>query len=103
MNDRVKEIKAIKDKYDLLIFSMGLTHLIDVGIRHLDEKSVEESIKQIMATDEAEKASGKTPILSPEFQCEIVRCAAELAHYSPMELMKYIKKYVVISNLQSNK
>ena len=34
--------------------------------------------------------------MTPQFQCEILRCAAELAQFSPWTLFGYIKKYVVV-------
>lgn len=93
--NKMLEIQAIEDKYGLVLFRMGLTHLIDVGIRHLDDESVAESIKQIEAQGEADKNKKGTPVMTTEFQCNIVRCAAELAKISIWSLIAYIKKYVV--------
>lgn len=97
MADKIKEIKAIEDSYGLMLFRMALTHLVDVGIRNFDEKYVAESIKQIEAKGEEDKANGVMPIMTSEFQCEIIRCAAELSKFSPWELFAYIKKHVVVS------
>jgi len=36
MSSKTQEIRAIENKYGLALFRMGLTHLVDVGIRHLE-------------------------------------------------------------------
>jgi hypothetical protein len=69
---------------------------VDVGFRHLDDEAVEEGIKQIIAKDEDDKANGKISIMTPEFQIEILCCAAELAKFSPWSVFEFIKRYVVI-------
>lgn len=97
MADKTNEIRAIEDNYGLMLFRMGLSHLVDVGIRHFDDANVEESIKQIEAKGEENKANGIMPVMTPEFQIEIVRCAAELSKFSVWELFAYIKKHVVVS------
>jgi len=75
---------------------MGLTHLVDVGHQNLTKENVEEGIKQILVQGEEDKANSKRSFMTPEFQCEILRCAAELAKFSPWTLFGYIKKYVVV-------
>jgi len=97
MDSSLSEIRKIENKYGLMMFRMGLSHLMDVGVRHMNDETVEESIQQIMAQEEADKADGKISIMTPEFQCEIVRCAAELAQHSIWTLFAYIKKYVEVS------
>jgi hypothetical protein len=98
MSSKTQEISAIENKYGLALFRMGLTHLVDVGIRHLTEVNVNENIKQIKAKGEADQANGVVTVMTAEFQCEILRCAAELAKFSVWELFAYIKKHVAISN-----
>ena len=98
MSSKTQEINAIESKYGIALFRMGLTHLVDVGIRHLTDENVEENIKQIMANGEADKANGVVNVMTAEFQCAILRCAAELAKFSVWELFDYIKKHVAISD-----
>jgi hypothetical protein len=98
MSSRIQEIKAIENKYGLILFRMALTHLMDVGKCHLTDENVNENIKQIIAEGEAGKAKGVFIFMTPDFQCEVLRCAAELAKFSVWELFAYIKKYVVITN-----
>jgi hypothetical protein len=96
--EKQKEISDIENKYGDALFRMGLAHMVDVGIRHLTDENVEECFKQITANDEAVRANGAVPIMTAEFQCEIVRCAAELAKFSVWKLFTYIKNHVAISD-----
>ena len=88
----MKGIQKLEDKYGLVLFRMALSHMVDVGHRTLDVPYVEESIKQIMSEGRDEDS-----FMSPEFQCEIIRCAAELTKFSIWTLFAYIKKHVVVS------
>lgn len=97
ISNEMKEIRNIENKYGLVLFRMGLSHLVDVGHRNLTDENVRESVEQIMAQGEEYAANGKIPVMTPEFQCEIVRCAAELARFSIWTLFAYIKKYVEVS------
>jgi hypothetical protein len=98
MTDKMNEIRALEDKYGLVLFRMALTHLVDVGHQNLTDENVEECVQQIMVQGEADKAGGKITIMTPEFQCEVLHCAAELTQFSIWELFAYIQKYVVISD-----
>lgn len=94
--EKMKEIQAVENKYGLVLFRMGLTHLADVGVRHLDEENVKAALSQIERDGETAKEQGVVQVMTPEFQCNIVRCAAELAAFSIWTLFEYIKKHVVI-------
>ena len=95
MKEKLNEIRRIEDKYGLVLFRMGLTHLADVGHSNLtDSDVITENIKLIIAKGEEDKASGKIPIMTPAYQCDILRCAAELATFSIWTLFAYIKRHV---------
>ena len=96
MADNVKAIQALENKYGLVLFRMALTHLVDVGLRHLTDEYVEESLKQIIAKDEEIKANGGFPIMTIGFQSDIVHCAAELARFPVWDLFLYVKKHIHI-------
>jgi hypothetical protein len=91
-------ISAIENKYGIALFRMGLTHLADVGIRNLTDENVEKCIKQIKANEEESLIEGRVSIMTPEFQCTVVRSAAELAKFDIWELFAYIKKHISISD-----
>jgi DNA transposition AAA+ family ATPase len=97
MKEKLAEIRNIEDKYGPFLFRMGLTHLFDAGHRHMTEENVAASIEMIHAKEQENQAKGVKTVMTPHFQCEIVRCAAELAKFSISELFLYIKKHVVVS------
>jgi len=96
--ESTQKIRNIEDEYGLLVFRGGLTQLVDMGVRNLNEKSVEEYVKKILAQGKLDEANGKSSIISPEVQCEILRCAAKLSKFSIWTLFRYIKEYVVVDN-----
>lgn len=71
-----------------MIFRMAISHLMDVGIRHLDGESVEEACTEIMKQDASHSFA------SNEFLCEIVRTAAEIAKIEHTLVLAYIAKNV---------
>lgn len=92
----IQTIRNIENKYGLVQFRMGLTHMVDVGHRNLGKDEVEDGVKQIIAQGEEDAANGKMPIMTPEFLCDVLRCAAELTRFSPWMLFAYIKEHVVV-------
>jgi hypothetical protein len=94
--EKMAEIRAIEEKYGYMPFRMGLTHLMDTGINNLDDDSVEEVIRQIIAQGESDKANGIGAFISPELKCRILRCSGELTKFGVMTLFAYIKEHVVI-------
>ena len=98
MKNEIKAITALENKYGLVLFRMALTHLVDVGVRNLTDENVEETVKELLGKGAEDKANGVVSVMTPEFQCDIVRCAAELARFGIWDLFYYIKKHVVISN-----
>jgi len=93
IKEQLKQIREIENRYGLMVFRMGLTHLVDVGHRNVSA-DVDVSIRQIM--EDGESAS----IMTPELKCGILRCADELTKYSIWTLFAYIKKYVEIGGVK---
>lgn len=83
-----KRIEKIRDKYGEFVFRGGISHLMDVGIRHLTEENVERTCKEIMQSDD----SGQ--FMTNEFKCELVKAAYELAQVSHIDLLVYIQREV---------
>lgn len=83
-----KKIEAIRNKVGEMMFRMGVSHLMDVGIRHLTEETVEDTCKKIMQQDDSKS------LISNKFQCDIVRTAYELAQISHTDLLVYIQREV---------
>ena len=96
--DAKKKLDSIKNR-NFTLFRMGLFHLLDVGYRHLDEESVTTTCKAIMESDEFkdgvdENGNRTVSVITPEFACEIVKTAAEIATVPMYMLMRYIHKNI---------
>ena len=99
ISGRMQKIRNIEDKYGLLLFRMSFICLIDTGIeRFRTEGYAENCISQIMAQGEEEKVKDVVSAISPETQCNILRCAAELSEFSPLTLLKYVREHVFIGD-----
>ena len=75
-------------KYDEGMFVMAISHLMDVGIRHLDEGCVERTCKAINKKDDSKA------FMTNNFMCGIVRMAGELAKIDHIHLLVYIQREV---------
>ena len=84
-----KTIEAIRNKYGEIIFRMAISHLMDVGSRHLTKENVKETCKEIMASDD----SGQ--FMTNAFKCEIVQAAYDLTQVPQTDLLVYIQREVV--------
>ena len=96
MSVDLTEIYKIENKYGLVLFRMGFTHLVEIGTRHFTDENIAECFQQIEMEAESDKATNRISIMTPEFKCEIVRCAAELSKISIWTLFAYIKEYVMV-------
>jgi hypothetical protein len=92
----LEKIRALENKYGLVLFRMALTHVVDVGVRHFDADNMAEAIAQIEQKEKESQASGTIQVMTPEFQCAIVRCAGELATFPIWDLFAYVKRHVHI-------
>ena len=61
------------------MFLMAISHLMDVGIRHLTPEAIEEICNEIMQQDDAGY------IMTNDFQCELVRMAGKIAKIDELE------------------
>lgn len=83
-----KKIEKIRDDYRELAFRAGISHLMDVGIRHLTKELVEETCAEIMKQDDTNR------IMTNDFECDILRVAYELAQIPHIDLLVYIQREV---------
>ena len=84
-----KKIEAVRDWYGEFVFRGAISHLMDVGSRHLTKENVEETCQQIMESDDTRQ------FITNEFKCEIVKAAYELAQISQTDLIVYIQREMV--------
>ena len=87
-----KESKRTIDeirKYDEVMFRMAISHLMDVGIRHLDEENIK------YTCDEIQKEDDSKSFMTNNYKCDLVRMAGELAKIDHIHLLVYIQREVV--------
>ena len=86
-----KEVSKALDKMrnqNEMLFRMAISHLMDVGIRHLTNENVEYTCKKIMEQDDSRS------FVTNAFQCEIVKNAAELAKFDHIYVLTYISENI---------
>ena len=82
-----KKIDKIR-RYDEMMFRMAISHLMDVGIRNLDEESIERTCEAIQKEDDREQ------LMTNNFKCDLIRMAGELAKIEHIHLLVYIQREV---------
>lgn len=85
--ESAKKLTEIRNKNEML-FRMGISHLMDVGIRHLTEENIEATCKKTMQEDDNKS------FMTNELKCDIVRMAGELAKIDHIHLLVYISMEV---------
>lgn len=83
-----KIIDNIRARNDEVMFRMAISHLIDVGIRHLTEENVKHTCQQIMQEDDSHS------FMTNQYKCDLVWLAYELAQVSHIDLLVYIQREV---------
>lgn len=82
-----REIDTIR-RYDEMMFRMAISHLMDVGVRNLDEENIERTCKAIQKEDDSKS------FMTNNFKCDLVRMAGELAKIDHIHLLVYIQREV---------
>ena len=82
-----KKIEAIRSK-DEMMFRMAISHLMDVGIRHLTEENIKECCEEIMKQDDSHS------FMTNRYQCDLVVMAGELAKIPHIDLLVYTQREV---------
>ena len=82
-----KKIDKIR-RYDEMMFRMAISHLMDVGIRNLDEENIERTCKAIQNEDDSRS------FMTNNYKCDLVRMAGELAKIEHIHLLVYIQREV---------
>lgn len=86
-----KKIEKIRDDYREHAFRAGISHLMDVGIRHLTKELVDATCEEIMQEDDTNH------YMTNDFKCDILRVAYELAQIPHIDLLVYIQREVEYS------
>lgn len=82
-----QKLDTIRNR-DEMLFRMAISHLMDVGIRHLTDENITETCAEIMKEDDTHS------FMTNKYQCAIVKTAGELAKIDHIHLLNYISKEV---------
>ena len=86
-------VEAISTKYGDHIFRLAVPHLFQVGTVNLKNLDVEAVCGAIL------NAPPDNHLMTPEFQADLIRCAAELAQEPVWDILKYIQTGIEISGV----
>lgn len=93
-------INSLVNRYGELALRCGITHLMDCGINTFNEMSEEEfniECENCRKEYQSQIAEGKTPILTDNFQIDIMSIARELSQLSPMDIFAYMQEHLEYS------
>lgn len=82
-----QKLDTIRNR-DEMLFRMAISHLMDVGIRHLTDENIAETCAEIMKEDDTHS------FMTNEYKCALVKTAGELAKIDHIHLLNYISKEV---------
>lgn len=83
--EKKQELERVLNRVGLHIFYMAVSHLYDVGYRHMTEESVKEAIEEIKQEDD------KSAIMTNDFKIHLVETSFEISRLaSPLELAQFI-------------
>ena len=82
-----KKIDIIRNRNELM-FRMAISHLMDVGIRHLTEENIVATCAAIMKEDDAGH------LMTNAYKCDLVKTAGELAKLDHIHVLTYISREV---------
>lgn len=83
-----KKIDEIRNSVGEPMFRMAISHLMDVGIRNLDEAGIRLTCNAINKEDDSHS------FMTNEFKCNIVKTAGELAKIDHLYFLNYVSKKV---------
>ena len=81
---------------DELLFRFGITHLLTVGYENLTEEAVQRTI-EVIEKDALEEDEDSIPVITPEYQIDILKTAQRIREIPVWDLLKYISRKVKIS------
>ena len=81
---------------DEILFRVGIGHLLSVGYENLTEEAVQRTI-EVIEKEASEMEEEAIPVITPEYQIDILRTAAKIREVPLWTLLKYISKKVKIS------
>lgn len=82
-----QELDKILNRVGLLVFLMAVSHLYDVGYRHMTEECLQETVEEIKKEDDT------CAFMTNGFKVQLLETAFEICQVAPpLELAKYVSK-----------
>ena len=97
--DVYDKINKIRNQYGEMQLRMGISYLFEIGCEEasrITDDDLEDTLAALLEKEEAARKQGKYPIMTPQFQCEIMKIGRDLAQISVWELLKYVQNYIFI-------
>ena len=82
-----KTLDKIRSK-DEIMFRMAISHLMDVGIRHLTEENIAETCYEIRTRDDSKM------FMTNEYMCSLIMMAGDIAKVPHIDILVYIQREV---------
>ena len=82
------KLDNLRDRHDELMFRMAISHLMDVGVRHLTEENAKYTCEQIMQEDDSHA------LMTNHYRCDLVWLAYDLAQIPTVDLLVYIQREI---------
>jgi hypothetical protein len=83
------KLESILKEVDVPYFVMAVSHLLDVGYRHMTEENVKETIEGIKKQDDTDA------IMTNDFMVFLVETSYKISQAaSPLVLAKFASKYI---------
>ena len=82
-----KTLDKIRSK-DEMMFRMAISHLMDVGIRHLTDENIAETCYEIRTRDDSHM------FMTNEYMCELIIMAGDIAKVPHIDTLVYIQREV---------
>ena len=84
-----KALGKIRNRNEMM-FRMAISHLMDVGIRHLDEENIKRTCEEIQKEDDSKS------FMTNNFKCDLIIMAGELAKIDHIHLLHYISSLFIM-------
>lgn len=83
-------IHPLYQKYGDFVFSLAIQCLFDQGRKHLCQLDLDQEVSKIFAAH-AHDETAPAPMITPELEASVLRCAVELAHIDTGAILKHIQ------------
>lgn len=82
-----KKLDALRNRNEMM-FRMAISHMMDVGFRHLTEENIEATCAEIMKEDDSRS------FMTNQYKCNLVKTAGEIAKLDHIHVLTYISREV---------